>query len=440
MSPLAPNARRRHVLIIVENLPVPFDRRVWAEATTLARAGYAVSVICPTGPGCEANFETLEGVDIHRHALPLEADGAFGYLREYGAAMVNWLRLAMRIHRARPVDVIHGCNPPDLIFVVALAMRAFGVRFLFDHHDLCPELFEAKFGRKGLMWRLMLFLERLTFRCATVSIATNESYAEIARRRGRMAAEDVFVVRSAPRVETMPIQPPNPALKRGARHLVGYVGVIGGQEGLDLLLDVAEELVLRRGRTDLRFAIVGDGPAAPAARADCSRRGLASHVEFTGRIDDVALLDVLNTADVCVNPDRPSPMNDLSTMNKIVEYMALGKPIVQFDLREGRASAQEASLYARPGDCVDFADKLAFLLDNPEERMRRGAYGRERFLTELAWSRSEPHLLAAYERIFAKDKGGRPEAAAAIFEADIHDDPHPAKSVAARIRWARTAW
>jgi glycosyltransferase involved in cell wall biosynthesis len=394
--------RGRRVLIVVENLPVPFDRRVWAEATTLAEAGYTVSVISPTGKGCEETYEYLDGVHVHRHRLPPEGHGPLGYLREYGAALWHETRLALKVRRARGIDILHGCNPPDLIFLVAWALRPFGVRYLFDHHDICPELYETKFGRRGLLWRLMVLVEWLTFRTATVSIATNESYAEIARQRGGMAPEDVFVVRSGPKIEKLELRPARDELKRGARHLVGYVGVIGQQEGLDLLVAAAEHLIRTMGRDDVHFGIVGGGPALEEVRAEVTAKGLDAHFTFTGRASDDLLLDMLNTADVCVNPDRATPMNDLSTMNKIMEYMTLKKPIVQFDLKEGRASAGEASLYARHDDPLDFAEKIAVLLDDPEARARMGEIGRARIEGGLSWAHSAPVLLAAYERAFAK--------------------------------------
>jgi glycosyltransferase involved in cell wall biosynthesis len=387
---------------VVENLPVPFDRRVWAEATTLAAAGYAVSVIAPAGRGAEAEHEFLEGVHVHRHPLPPEGDGPLGYLREYAAALWHQLRLAFRVRRERGIDVLHGCNPPDLIFLVAWALRPFGVTYVFDHHDICPELYETKFGRRDALWRLMLLLERLTFRTATVSIATNDSYAEIARTRGGMAAEDVFVVRSGPKLDRLVPRPARPELKQGARHLIGYVGVIGRQEGLDLLVAAAGHLIRDLGRGDVHFGIVGGGPALEEVRAEVAAQGLEAHFTFTGRAPDELLLDMLSTADVCVNPDRATPMNDLSTMNKILEYMALGKPIVQFDLKEGRASAGEASLYARADDPRDFAAKIAALLDDPCLRARMGAIGRARVEEGLSWAHSAPVLLAAYERAFAK--------------------------------------
>jgi glycosyltransferase involved in cell wall biosynthesis len=241
--------RGRRVLIVVENLPVPFDRRVWAEATTLAAHGYHVSVISPMGKGYEAAYEVLEGVHVYRHPLPFEASGALGYLREYGSALWHEIRLALRVRREQGVDLLHGCNPPDLIFLVAWALRPFGVRYLFDHHDICPELFETKFGGRGLLWRAMLLLEWLTFRTALVSIATNESYCEIAVRRGGMDPADVFVVRSGPRLDRLEIRPPRPELKKDAKFLVGYVGVIGRQEGLDLCMQGASKPVSHMSQT-----------------------------------------------------------------------------------------------------------------------------------------------------------------------------------------------
>ena len=392
----------RRVLIVVENLPVPFDRRVWAEATTLAAEGYTVSVISPTGKGFEAEYELLDGVHVYRHKLPAEGNSALGYLREYGSALWNELRLALKVRRERGIDIMHGCNPPDLIFLVAWVMRLFGVRYLFDHHDICPELYEVKFGKRGVLWRAMVLFEWLTFKTAIVSIATNESYAEIARRRGGMAAEDVFVVRSGPKIEKLEIRPPKDELKKGATFLIGYVGVIGQQEGLDLLVEAAQHLTGPMGRKDVHFGIVGGGPALEEVQAEVRAKGLESYFTFTGRAPDDLLLDMLNTADICVNPDRVTPMNDLSTMNKIMEYMTLGKPIVQFELKEGRASAAEASLYAKPNDPQDFAEKIAQLMDDPGAREKMGQIGRARIEANLSWAHSVPHLLAAYDRAFAK--------------------------------------
>lgn len=390
------NAARR-VLIIVENLPAPFDRRVWAEATTLARAGYVVSIICPMMKGYDAEYEMIDGVAIYRH--PLHEAGAAGeYLKEYSGALYHQLRLAFRVRRERGFDVIHACNPPDLIFIVAALFKTlFGVRFIFDHHDLCPELFEAKFGGRGMRWRLLLLLERLTFALADVSIATNASYRDVAIRRGAMKAERVFVARSGPRLDKIIQRSPNPTLKRGAKYLIGYVGVIGRQEGLDLLVDAAAHLVNGMGRTDAHFVIIGDGPELAAVKAHAAAIGVSGYFSFLGRVDDETFLEALSTADVCVNADRWCALNDMSTMNKILEYMALGKPIVQFDLVEGRRSAGAASLYAKHDDAADFARQIEILLGDETLRKAMGKIGRERIVRELSWAHSEPALLDAYE-------------------------------------------
>jgi glycosyltransferase involved in cell wall biosynthesis len=250
----------RRILIIVENLPLPFDRRVWHECRTLTAAGAEVSVICPTGKGYEARYELLDGVHIHRHPLPLDAKGAAGYLLEYGAALWHEMRLALKVARSRGIDTIQGCNPPDLIFLVALPFKLFGKRYIFDHHDINPELYEAKFNRRGFFWKLMVLFERLNFRTADVVISTNESYREIAMTRGKKASEDVFVVRSGPDLTRLERMAPDPKWRNGRTHLVGYVGVMGDQEGLDLLLEAARELVFERGH-DTQFVLVGGGPA-----------------------------------------------------------------------------------------------------------------------------------------------------------------------------------
>lgn len=388
----------KRVLIVVENLPLPFDRRVWQEARTLVAAGATVSVICPTGKGYEARYELIEGVHIHRHPLPVEAAGALGYLVEYGAALFWETLLAWRIYFARGIDVIQGCNPPDLIFLVALPFRLLGIPFIFDHHDVNPELYEAKYGKRGFFWRLMVLFEKLTFRTARVSIATNQSYRRVALERGRMAPEDVFVVRSGPDLSRTKPVPPEPKWKNGRRYLVGYVGVMGAQEGIDLLLDAADHIVHTLGRNDIQFCLIGGGSSLAELQALSAAKGLTDHVTFTGRAPDQVLFEVLSTMDIGVNPDRVNPMNDMSTMNKIMEYMALGKPMVQFDVTEGRFSAEDASLYARANDPVDMAEKIVALLEDEPARTRMGRIGRARVENDLNWTQQIAPLLAAYTR------------------------------------------
>lgn len=390
------------VLIIVENLPLPFDRRVWQEALTLRRAGAVVSIICPKGKGYEASYEEIEGVHIHRHPLPIDAGSALGYLAEYGMALFWETWLAWKIFFKRGFDVVQGCNPPDLIFLVALQFKLFGRKFIFDHHDINPELFEAKFNRRGPLWRAMVWLERLTFRTADVVISTNNSYREIARTRGGKKEEDLFVVRSGPDLDRLQHLPPNPVLRNGRRFLVGYVGVMGEQEGIDLLLEAARHIVRDCGRDDVQFCLAGGGPSLNALRRLSEEMGLTDHVTFMGRVPDGDLFEMLSTADVCVNPDRVNAMNDKSTMNKIIEYMAFSKPIVQFDVTEGRFSAGDASLYARSNDAIDMGDKILELLAAPERGAAMGRLGRERVETTLSWSHQVEPLIAAYRRALEK--------------------------------------
>ena len=398
--PASPGSRR--VLIIVENLPCPFDRRVWQEALALTANGYQVSIICPKGRGYDRSYEVLEGIHVYRHPLPFEADSAMGYALEYSSSLLMELWLAARIALTRGFDVIHACNPPDTIFIIGRLFKLFGKRFVFDHHDINPELYEAKFNRRDIWYRLLCRLERWTFAAADASIATNESYRSIAIDRAGMDPERVFVVRSGPDLRRVQYLPPRPELRRGRKFLAGYVGVIGKQEGLDLLLEAVHFMRHRLDRDDVQFVIIGDGTELPALRAMSTRLGLDDCVQFTGRVSDEDLWQILGTADICLNPDRANPMNDKSTMNKILEYMALGKPIVQFDLTEGRFSAGDASLYAKPNDIEDFARRIVELLDDAPRRAVMGESGRRRVEGELAWHHQVPKLLAAYDRAFQR--------------------------------------
>lgn len=394
---------KRRVLIVVENLPCPFDRRVWQEALALKANGYQVSIICPKGKGFDKSYEQLEGIHIYRHPLPVEADSALGYGLEYSLSLSMEFWLAIRIALTRGFDVIQACNPPDTIFVLGRFFKLFGKRFIFDHHDINPELYEAKFNRKDKWYRLLCALERWTFRTADVSIATNESYRRIAIERGGMHPSRVFVVRSGPDLSKVRRLPPREELKRGKRFLVGYVGVIGKQEGLDLLLQSVAHMRNVIGRNDVHFTIIGGGTEVPALKVLSKELAIEDCVEFTGRVSDADLWEILGTADVCVNPDRANEMNDKSTMNKILEYMALGKPIVQFDLTEGRYSAGEASVYVKQNDTADFAQKLCDLLDDPDKRRVMGEFGRRRVENELGWHHQIPRLLEAYELALNRD-------------------------------------
>ena len=390
----------KKVCIVVENLPVPFDRRVWQEATSLHEAGAEVTVICPKTKKYPLEYEELEGVKIYRHPLP-EAKGTLDYFKEYFWALFHEFRLLLKVFRKQGVqDVIHACNPPDLIFIAAAPFFFFTrCKFLFDHHDINPELWIAKFGKKGLGYRAMILAERFTYFFAKHAIVTNESYKEIAMRRGHKREEDVTVVRSGPNLSKLKIGAAKPEVKKGFKYLVGYIGVMGQQEGVDLLLNSVDYIVNKKNRKDVRFCIMGGGPSLEELRELNEKMGLTDYVEFPGRVSDEFLADVMNTADVCVNPDLPSEMNDKSTMNKIMEYMAFGKPMVQFTLKEGMFSAQKASLYAKNTDTDDFAEKILWLLDNPDKAAEMGAFGRKRVQTELSWDFEKPKLISAYKKI-----------------------------------------
>lgn len=399
------NDVKGRILIIVENLPVPFDTRVWQEATTLVKNGYGVCVISPTGKGAEKYREEIDGVNVYRHDLP-EANGVIGYVKEYASALKAQRRLAEVAYAEHGFDVIHGCNPPDDIYMVAKKFRNRGVGYVFDHHDICPELYEAKFGNldslgfiKKQFYKTQTYLERKTYKFAKFAFVTNESYKQIAIDRGRMDPKKVIILRSGPRLERMRIQLGDDSIKRNKKYMVGYLGVIGQQEGIEYLLEAAK--ILKKERNDVFWGIVGGGPHLDALRKKSHDMGLDDCVEFTGRVSDEDLLRYLNTADVCVNSDEYNPMNDKSTMNKILEYMALAKPIVQFDLVEGRFSSQQASLYAKPNDVRSMADNICILLDSPEMRKAMGEYGRNRVVNELSWEHTSIALLEGYRRYFA---------------------------------------
>ncbi|MBQ0865508.1 glycosyltransferase family 4 protein [Streptomyces sp. RK75] len=386
----------RRALVLVENLSVPFDRRVWQECTTLRDAGWTVHVICPRGEKRDTEPEAeIDGVRIHRYPLRAATGGPAGYLREYGSALWHTVRLARRIG---PVDVVHACNPPDLLFLPALWLKRRGARFVFDQHDLVPELYLSRFDRGAdLLYRAVCALERLTYRAADVVLATNESYRDVALRRGGRRPGDVFVVRSAPDIDRFHAVPPEPELKRGKPHLLCYLGVMGPQDGVDYALRALAKLRDEFKRTDWHAVFVGGGDTFDAMVELSGRLGLTGQVEFTGRVPDADLVRYLSTADVCLSPDPRNPLNDLSTMNKVLEYMVMGRPIVSFDLKEARVSAGDAAVYASADDEAEFAGLIALLLDDPQRRARMGKIGQERISGQLSWRNSQASLLAAYD-------------------------------------------
>lgn len=388
------------VCIIVENLPVPIDRRVWCEACALRDAGYVVSVICPKGKdSCKASYELLDGIHIYRHR-GWEASGPTGYLLEYALALFLEVYLCLKVFAQRRFRILHGCNPPDTIFLIALLLKPFRVRFIFDHHDLAPELFEAKFrGRNTTLFALTRLAEKYSFRIADVSIASNESFKQVAVTRGGKRPENVFVVRNCPDLSTLRRGPFRPELKRGKPLLVAYVGFMGRQDGLDLLLESIEYILKCEKRQDTHFALIGGGPMLPELRAMASRKELDGFVTFTGLVPHKEVVSYLSNADLGVAPDPKTKMNDNSTMIKIFEYMAFELPVVLYDLKEGRRTAGPAALYALPDDPIDFASKMSALLSSPTLRQRLGACGRKRIEQGLNWEAEKTNLLRAYSAV-----------------------------------------
>jgi glycosyltransferase involved in cell wall biosynthesis len=385
------------VCIVVENLPVPLDRRVWKEACALRDAGYRVSVVCPKGKGVfTAGYEVLDGIEIYRHRF-WEGSTGFGYLLEYSTALVAEFFLTLKVFARTRFRILQACNPPDNIFLIALLLKPFGVRFIFDQHDLGPELFEAKFGKRtGPLYKLVRLAERCSFRVASTCIATNESFKDIAITRGGKGPERVFVVRNCPDLASFRRAQFPTGDKFGRSILVAYVGFMGSQDGLDLLLESIEHIVKRDNRQDTHFLLIGGGTVMSELQAMITRKKLEDYVTLTGQVSHDQVAAYLSNADLGVAPDPKNAMNDHSTMVKIFEYMAFGLPVVLFDLKEGRRLAGPAALYAVPNNPIDFANQITKLLNCKELREQLGGYGRKQIEEKLNWGVEKESLIRAY--------------------------------------------
>ena len=388
------------VLIIIQNLHVPFDRRVWLECQSLRDAGYDVTVVCPRGKDSKP-YEVIDGVAVHTYKPYAPGGSALGFVVEYVYSFLATARLARRARRQGAFAVIQACNPPDIFWPLGRWYRMRdGSKYLFDHHDLCPELYESRFPDGAtLPHRGLLFLERMTFRTADRVTSTNESYAAIAVRRGGKRPEHVTVVRTGPDPEKLKPVDPDPELRRGRRHLAAYLGVMGPQDGVDLVLAAADHIVHTLGRTDIAFTLMGGGDCWDDLVAERDRRGLQGHVELTGRVPDETVQAVLSSATVGLCPDPRNPLNDVSTMNKTMEYMSFRLPVVAFDLRETRVSAGEAAVYATPNEVTDFAARIVELVDDEDRRDKMGRLGRERVERELAWSHQQHAYVGVYDEL-----------------------------------------
>ncbi len=395
-------------LIIVENNSVPFDRRVWREALALKEAGWHVSVICPKSPQDDrlvfsdspaGDIEVLEGIHIYRFPMQFAERGVMAFLREYTTALWASVRLSSQVLREQGFDVLQVCNPPDTFFLLGAYYRWKGKGFIFDHHDLFPESVEYRYkGASGrLMHWLAVLFERWTFRAANIVVSTNESYRQVAIQRGHVNPDHVFVVRNGPELAFIKEPISDPSLKNGRPYLACYLGVMGVEDGLEPMMEAIRYVIDDLGRTDIQFVLMGDGRQRYYALDRVTEWNLEEQVLLPGRVPDGEVQRYLSTADVCLSPDPYTPLNNLSTMNKIMEYMAFGKPVVSFDLKEARVSADEAAVYVRCGDEHGFGDAIVQLLDDPQRREHMGHFGRQRVLTQLAWDHQKEKLCAAYE-------------------------------------------
>jgi glycosyltransferase involved in cell wall biosynthesis len=390
------------ILIIVQNLPVPFDRRVWLEAQTLTAHDYKVSVICPKSEDYNKSYEVTENVHIYRYNMPINANGVLSYFLEFAYAWLATAFLSIKVLLRQGFDVIQACNPPDTYFLLGWIYKLFGKKYVFDHHDLCPEMFAIKYASPHpFLHKALLLLEKLTMHTANIVIVTNKSYKEMAMKRGDKNSNDIYIVRTGPDLRRLQPCAPQRHLKEGFRYLVCYLGEMCPQDGVDYLLKSADYLVNTLGHKDILFVLLGGGPAMPMFKEMSEKMGLQKNVRFTGRVSDELLSCYLSTADVCVDPDPWSEWATCSTMNKVLEYMAFARPVVAFDLKETRRSAMAAAEYVQPNEIDKFAEKIVDLLNDPEKRRLMGYFGQQRIRQSLAWEHSQTNLLAAYERVFA---------------------------------------
>ena len=391
---------KHRVLIIVQNLPVPFDRRVWLECQALVSAGYRVAVVCPKGNG-DPSYQVIDTVQLYKYRPYAPGGSKLSFIAEYMYSFLATAWLALRARRSGRFAVIQACNPPDIFWPIALFFRAIeGTKFVFDHHDLCPELYESRFpDGPRLPYRGLRALERRTHRAANHVISTNDSYREIAVKRSGKASDEVTVVRTGPDLQRLRRGAADPAQRRGRRFLIAYIGVMGPQDGVDIVVRAADMVVHKLGRDDIVFTLIGSGDCFDDLVALRDELDLAGHVEFTGRAPDELVTRILSTADIGLSPDPKNPLNDLSTMNKSMEYMAFELPVVAFDLRETRVSTGDAAVYVRPNEVSDYAEAIVRLLDDEQARVRLGKIGRSRVEQELAWCHQERAYLGVYQRL-----------------------------------------
>jgi len=397
---------KKHVLFIVENATVPPDLRVWSEALSAKEFGYDVTVLSPQIKKTQAKYEIIDDIEIYRHPMPIEANAKLAFLFEYLIAIIYELIFSIKIFIKKPFHIIHSANPPDNIFLIALLYKIFGIKFIFDHHDICLETYLTKFGRKDTFYYILLILEKLSFKTADAVISTNESYKKIAITRGKKNRNEVFIVRNGPDLTKLKPMNPNEGLKiKGDfEYLVAYIGMIGNQERIDILLNAVEYIVYEKKIKNIKFVIIGTGPYLQTIVELSKKMKLEKFVTFTGFIPFPDYYGILNASDIGINPEFINEYTDKSTMIKIMDYMVAGKPIVQFETKEGKVSACEASVYIKENNVIQFAEAIIELLNDVEKREKMGRAGRKRIEEKLNWDNQKAKLKEAYEYLEKKNE------------------------------------
>jgi len=420
------------ILMLLENLPFPQDLRVRREANALHAAGYRVTVICPAGKG-QSFRETVNGVRVYRYPAPRAAIGFLGYIWEYGWSMVASFFLAALVFLTDGFDVIHAHNPPDTFVFIAMLYKLFAKRFVFDHHDLSAEMYQARLSGRGnpMVYRVLVWLEKMTCLLADHVIVTNESYKRFAMERCRVPEVRITIVRNGIELNSLNGNiEPDRGLRAMGKTIIGFVGVMGFQDGVDYLLRALRHLVYDLGRADFHCVLIGGGDAWASLKEQAHQLGLDEHVQFMGFIFGGELHRYLSAADICVDASPSNPYTDHSTMFKIMEYMSLGKPIVAFDLPEHRFTAQDAAVYVPPNDERAFAQAIALLIDDPRRRAALGDSGPRRIKTQLAWDYSIPNLLRAYRVVLPRE---------AHLEPQVSEEPTSSRVQSEASRLAQTS-
>ncbi len=393
------------VLMLIENAPFPFDRRMKHLAEALQGAGYKVSVICQQGKERDqSRFEVVNGIRVYRYPVLFQASKRLGYVFEYPWALLCLGVLSLVVWMRDGFDIIHSANPPDIMFLVAWPFKLLGKKFVYDQHDLCPELYHSKFGRFDGMYQILLFLEKQSYLAADLVISTNQSYRDIALERGGIADSRSAIVRNGVDIKRFYRTVPRPELRREFSYMAVYLGIMGKQDGVDRIVQAAYHVVHTFGRRDVLFAMIGKGECWQQLQKLSEELGVTDVVQFLGHVSDETLIDYLSTADVCLAPDPPDRMNQLSTMTKIMEYMACERPIVSFDLLETRRSAGDAAIYVAGDDPKGFAAAILDLLDDQPRREMMGKIGLDRSINLVGLGRSQKALLEAYARLLGNER------------------------------------